>query len=213
MDLIIHSVRALYCFPPAIREPNFSLNIDRSWPDGYDYTIYACTLFMNTLFMLVLLLDKQKYNYLEDLEKKTRTVNDAIIQIVNTDLILRGYITTICSLLDNRTLHQDLRKHVGSFYQHLLVLKNNFRRNSAVSAPCGKPTKCFTEHKRSREVLHVHRIFSVAFEFFYENWISNWGILVPSCPRKLQTPYSNPWRQSNKNLHKITISDVRICRR
>ena len=65
--------------------------------------------------MLVLLLDKQKYNYLEDLEKKTRTVNDAIIQIVNTDLILRGYITTICSLLDNRTLHQDLRKHVGSF--------------------------------------------------------------------------------------------------
>ena len=116
--------------------------------------------------MLVLLLDKQKYNYLEDLEKKTRTVNDAIIQIVNTDLILRGYITTICSLLDNRTLHQDLRKHVGSFYQHLLVLKNNFRRNSAVSAPCGKPTKCFTEHKRSREVLHVHRIFSVAFEFF-----------------------------------------------
>lgn len=110
MDLIIHSVRALYCFPPAIREPNFSLNIDRSWPDGYDYTIYACTL-----FMLVLLLDKQKYNYLEDLEKKTRTVNDAIIQIVNTDLILRGYITTICSLLDNRTLHQDLRKHVGSF--------------------------------------------------------------------------------------------------
>ena len=122
---------------------------------------------MTTLFVLVLLtLINKKYNYLEDLEKKTRTVNDAIIQIVNTDLILRGYITTICSLLDNRTLHQDLRKHVGSFYQHLLVLKNNFRRNSAVSAPCGKPTKCFTEHKRSREVLHVHRIFSVAFEFF-----------------------------------------------
>ena len=166
---------------------------------------------MTTLFVLVLLtLINKKYNYLEDLEKKTRTVNDAIIQIVNTDLILRGYITTICSLLDNRTLHQDLRKHVGSFYQHLLVLKNNFRRNSAVSAPCGKPTKWFTEHKRSREVLH--RIFSLS-SFFYVNWISNLGILVPSCPRKLQTPYSNPWRQSNKNLHKINISDVRICRR
>lgn len=52
---------------------------------------------------------------MEDLVKKTRTVNDAIIQIVNTDLILRGYITAISSLLDNRTLHQDLRKHVGSF--------------------------------------------------------------------------------------------------
>ena len=65
-----------------------------------------------------------------------------------------------------------IKKTCRFIYQHLLVRKNNTCRNIAVIAPCGKPTKWFTQHKR-REVLHrmfMHSSYLWKIESVKEYW-------------------------------------------